>query len=123
MHRSLKQEGTRKGTLAGTGGQKGGMFGKSTGPVDNIPSDAPLGGNWKCTEQGVPVHRAGCSSAVLLAVRNEANLVRRHARPTSKCLLSKRNKANIYSSANAGVEGSFALLGGCYGLNSFTYLY
>jgi hypothetical protein len=45
MHRSLKQEGTRKGTLAGTGGQKGGMFGESTGPVDNIPSDAPLGGN------------------------------------------------------------------------------
>jgi hypothetical protein len=32
MHRSLMQEGTRKGTLAGTGGQKGGMFGESTGP-------------------------------------------------------------------------------------------
>jgi hypothetical protein len=45
MHRSVKREGTRKGTLAGTGGQKGGMFGESNGPVDNIPSDASLGGN------------------------------------------------------------------------------
>jgi hypothetical protein len=45
MHRSSKQEGTRKGTLARTGGQKGGMFGESTGPVDYIRSDAPLGGN------------------------------------------------------------------------------
>jgi hypothetical protein len=45
MHRFLKQEGTRKGTLAGTGGQKGGMLGESTGPVDNIPRDTPLGGS------------------------------------------------------------------------------
>jgi hypothetical protein len=45
MHRSSKHEGTRKGTLARTGGQKGGMLGESTGPVDYIPSDAPLGGN------------------------------------------------------------------------------
>jgi hypothetical protein len=41
MHRSLKQEGTQKGTLSGTAGQKGGMFGESTGPVDYIPSDSP----------------------------------------------------------------------------------
>jgi hypothetical protein len=26
------------------------MFGESTGPVDNVPSDAPLGGNRKCTQ-------------------------------------------------------------------------
>jgi hypothetical protein len=45
LHRSLKQEGPRKGTLARTGGQNGGMFGESTGLVDYIPSDAPLGGN------------------------------------------------------------------------------
>jgi hypothetical protein len=64
MHRSLKQVGTRKGTLAGTGGQKGGMFGESIGPVDKIPSDAPLGGNRQGTQQGVPAQRAGCSSAV-----------------------------------------------------------
>jgi hypothetical protein len=63
--------------------------------------------------------RSGTKSgdcAVRLAVCNEANLVRRHVRPTSKCLLSQRNKSNVYSSANAGVEGSFALLGGGYGM-------
>jgi hypothetical protein len=79
MDRSLKQEGTRRGTLPGKGRQKGGMFGESAGPVDNIPSDAPLGGNRKCTEQGVPAQRAGFSRAFRLAVRNEANLVRRLA--------------------------------------------
>jgi hypothetical protein len=111
MLRSLKQEGTRRGTLAGTGGPKGRMFGESTGPVDYVPSDTPLGGNRKCTDQGVPAQRAGCSSAVRLAVRHEANLVGRLARPPSECLLSQRNKADVHSSANAGVEGSFALLG------------
>jgi hypothetical protein len=35
MHMFLKREGARKGTLAGAGGQKGGIFGESTGPVDN----------------------------------------------------------------------------------------
>jgi hypothetical protein len=80
MFRSLKQGGTRRGTLAGTGGQKGGKFGESTGPVDNVLSDTPLGGNRKCTEQGVPAQRTGCSSAVRLAVCYEANLVGRHAR-------------------------------------------
>jgi hypothetical protein len=101
-----------EGTLAETGGPKRGMFGKSTRPVDNVPSEAPLGGNRKCTEQGVPAQRAGCSSAVRLAVRNEENLVGWHARPPSERLLSQRNKANVHSSANAGVEGSFAQLGG-----------
>jgi hypothetical protein len=51
MFRSLKQVGTRRGTLAGTRGQKGGMFGESIGLVDNVPSDTPLGGNRQCTEQ------------------------------------------------------------------------
>jgi hypothetical protein len=53
MHWSLKQE-VRRGTLIliGTEGQKGDMFGESTGKVDNnVPSDAFLGGNRKCTEQ------------------------------------------------------------------------
>jgi hypothetical protein len=114
MHRSLKQGGTRRGTLnfAGTGGQKEGLFGESTGPVDNVPSDAPLGGNRKCTEQSVPAPSTGCSGAVRLAVRNEVDLVGLYTRPPSKCLLSQRNKANIHSSANASVEGIFALLGG-----------
>jgi hypothetical protein len=39
------------------------MFGESTGLVDNVPIDAPLGGNRKCTEQGVPVQRARVRSA------------------------------------------------------------
>jgi hypothetical protein len=115
--------------LAGTAGQKGGMFGESTGPVDSVPSDTPLGGNRKCTEQGVPAQRAGCSSAdrvpaqragcssaVCLAVRYEVNLVGRHARPPSKRLPSQRNKADVHSSANAGVERSFALLVGGDGM-------
>jgi hypothetical protein len=29
------------------------MFGESTGPGDHVPSDAPLGGNRKCSEQSV----------------------------------------------------------------------
>jgi hypothetical protein len=49
MYWSLKQEGTRRGKLAGTGGQKGDMFWESTGPVDNFPSDAPLGGKASTT--------------------------------------------------------------------------
>jgi hypothetical protein len=65
MQRSLKQDGTRRWTLAGAGGQKGGMFGESTGPFDNIPSDAPVGGNRKSTEQVVPAQRAGCSTSML----------------------------------------------------------
>jgi hypothetical protein len=40
--------------------------------------------------------------------------------PLSKCLLSKRNKANDHTSATAGVEGSFALLGGDDGVNRET---
>jgi hypothetical protein len=36
MHMSLKEEGTQRGTLAGIGGQKEGMFGESTGPVDSL---------------------------------------------------------------------------------------
>jgi hypothetical protein len=48
-----------------------GVFGWSTGSVDNSPSDAPLGGNRKCTEQGIAAQSAGCSVAVHLAVRNE----------------------------------------------------
>jgi hypothetical protein len=36
------------------------MFGESTGPVDTVPSDTPLGGNRKCTEHGIPAQRAGC---------------------------------------------------------------
>jgi hypothetical protein len=71
-----------------------------------------LGGNRRCTEQSVPAPSMGCSGAVRLAVRNEADLVGRHTRPPSKRLLSQRIKANIHSSANASVKGSFALLGG-----------
>jgi hypothetical protein len=56
MHRSLKQEDTWKGTLARTGGQKVGMFGESTGLVDNIPSDAPLG----CKSSGTPLEILSC---------------------------------------------------------------
>jgi hypothetical protein len=56
--RSLKQQGTRRGTLPGTGGQQEGKFGESTGSVDNVPSDIPLVGNRNCTEQGVPAQRA-----------------------------------------------------------------
>jgi hypothetical protein len=93
------------------------MFGESTGPVDNLPSYAPLGGNTKCTEQGVPAQRAGCSSAVRLAVRYEVNLEGRHARRPSKRLLSQRNKADVHSSTNAGVERGFALLGGGDGVS------
>jgi hypothetical protein len=59
MHRSLKQEGTRRVQLTGTGRQKGGMFRESTGPVDNVPSDAPLCGNRNRTEQGVPGQPSG----------------------------------------------------------------
>jgi hypothetical protein len=51
------------------------MFWESTGLVDNAPSDAPLCGNIKCAEQGVPGQRARCSSSVRLDVRYEANLV------------------------------------------------
>jgi hypothetical protein len=112
MQRSLKQEGTRRGTLAGIWGQKEGMFGKSKGLVDNVPSDVPLGSNRKRTEQSVPAPSTGCSSAVRLVVRNEADLVGRHTRPPPKRLLSQRNKANIHSSADASVEGRFPLLGG-----------
>jgi hypothetical protein len=83
------------------------MLGESTGPFDNIPSDAPLCGNRNCTKQGVPAQRA-----VRLAVHYEANLVGHHAIPPSKLLLSQRNKANVHSSANASVEGSLALLCG-----------
>jgi hypothetical protein len=36
--------------LAGIGGRKRGIFGESIGPVDNVPSDAPLDGNRKCTD-------------------------------------------------------------------------
>jgi hypothetical protein len=39
IYRNLKQEGTRRVKLTGTGRQKGGMFWESTGPVNNIPSD------------------------------------------------------------------------------------
>jgi hypothetical protein len=82
------------------------MFGEMTGPIDNIASDAPLGGNRKCTEQGVPAQREGCSSVIRLAVRNEVNLVGRHARPTSKCLLSQRNKAPFdFAPAKARQQG------------------
>jgi hypothetical protein len=88
------------------------MLGESTGPVDIVPSHTPLGSNRKCMEQGVTAQRAGCSSAVCLAVRYEANLVGRHARPPSRRLLSQRNKSNVHSSANAGVEGSFEMPGG-----------
>jgi hypothetical protein len=65
MFRSLKLEGTRRVTLAGTGRQKGGMLGESIGPVDNGARDTRLGGNRKCMKQGVPVQRAGCSSSNL----------------------------------------------------------
>jgi hypothetical protein len=44
MHRSLKQEGTRRGTLAVTGEQKGGMF----RPDRSIMSQAML--LWVATE-------------------------------------------------------------------------
>jgi hypothetical protein len=81
------------------------------GPIDNAPRDTPLGGNRNCTEQGVPTKRARYSSAVRLAVRYEENLVGSHARPPSTRLLSQQNKVNVHSRANAGVEGSFALLG------------
>jgi hypothetical protein len=100
--------------LTGTARQKRGMFGESTSPVDNVPSDAPLCGHRNCTEQGVLGQRVECSNAVRLAVRNEANLVG-HARPPSKLLLNQGNKANVHSSANAGVDGSFAQLGRCDG--------
>jgi hypothetical protein len=68
MLTSLKLDGTRKGKLVGTAGQKGGMFRESTGPVVNIPSDAPLGGTRKWPEQGVPARRAEYSSAVRLRI-------------------------------------------------------
>jgi hypothetical protein len=42
MLMTLQQEGTQRVKPTGTGRQKGGMFGESTGPVDNVPSDAPL---------------------------------------------------------------------------------
>jgi hypothetical protein len=42
MHRSLKQEDIGRGTLAGTGGLKWGMFRESTGPVDIVLSDTTL---------------------------------------------------------------------------------
>jgi hypothetical protein len=51
MHISLKQEGARRMKLTRAERQNWG----TTGPVDNVPSDAPMGGNRKCTEQGVPV--------------------------------------------------------------------
>jgi hypothetical protein len=101
MHRFLKQKGTRKVKLSGTGKQKGGLFGESTGPVDNVPSDAPLRGNRKCTDQGVSGQPTGCSSAVRLAVRNEGDQVGSHARPLTKCLLIKRNKQDVKCSALA----------------------
>jgi hypothetical protein len=60
----------------------GGMFGEATGPVDNVPRDAPLGGYNKCAEQGVPSQCSRCSSAVRSAVCAAENLV------TSNCLKS-----------------------------------
>jgi hypothetical protein len=120
MHMSLKQEDARRAKLNGTGMQNGGMFGESNGPVDNVPSDSFLSGKRKCTEQSVPGQPTGCSSAVCLAVCNGGKLVEQHARPSSECLLSKRNKANVHSSADAGVEGIFALLGGGDGVTRGT---
>jgi hypothetical protein len=108
--RSLKQEGTRRGILGGTWGQKGGMFGKSTRPVNNVPSDTP-GLLQKVRGTG----RSGTKGGVLQRGplgRNEANLVARHARPPSERLLSQRNKASVHSSANTGVEGCSELFGG-----------
>jgi hypothetical protein len=104
MHRSLKQGGTWRVTLTGTERQKTGMFGESTCPVDNVPSDAPLCGNKKRTEQGVPGQPSAYSSVIRLAVRNEGNLMGRHARPPSKFLLTKRNKVNVHRSAHARVD-------------------
>jgi hypothetical protein len=94
----LKQVGTRRVKLFGTGRQKRDMFREC--------------GNRNSTELDVLGQPAACSSAARLAVRNEGNLVERHARIPSKCLLSKRNKANFHCSTNAGVERSSALLGG-----------
>jgi hypothetical protein len=45
--------------LTGTGRRKRGMFGETTGPVDNVPSDAPLCDNRKRTEQGAPDNPRG----------------------------------------------------------------
>jgi hypothetical protein len=90
MHRSLKQEGTGKGTLnlAPTGGLKGCMFGESTGPVDNIPSDVPLGGNRKCTEHGIPVVNPTLNSLVsgLLTVDSKLRCNPRSNFPTTLLL-------------------------------------
>jgi hypothetical protein len=95
----------------GHGGKKGACLGSR--PDRSIMSRAiPLGYYRKYAGQGVPAQRAGCSSAVRLAVRNEANLVARHARPPSERLLSQRNKASVHSSANTGVEGCSELFGG-----------
>jgi hypothetical protein len=44
------------------GGQQGGMLQESTGPDDNILSDAPLNGNKRCTVHGVSPQRAGCTA-------------------------------------------------------------
>jgi hypothetical protein len=49
IHETLRQQGTRRERLSGTGEQKGVMFGELTGQVKNVASDAPLGGNGKCT--------------------------------------------------------------------------
>jgi hypothetical protein len=73
-----------------------GHFGEPTGPVDNVPSDAPLGGNRKCTERGVPAQRAGCCTAVRLAVHNEANLVGRSL-PCGPLFLSQRPIHSVLS--------------------------
>jgi hypothetical protein len=91
--------------------QKGGMFGSR--PDRSIISRAML--LWVATESArnrAFQHKERSCSAVRLAVRNVENLVRRHARPTSKCPLRQQNKANVYSSENADVEGSFAVPGG-----------
>jgi hypothetical protein len=45
-------------------------------------------------------------------LRKKRNLVGHIARPPSKRLVDQRNKADVYSSENVGVLGSFALLGG-----------
>jgi hypothetical protein len=84
------------------------MLWESTGPVDNILSDAPLGGNGEFTESGVPAQCAGYSGAVLLAVRIEAFPVGLDARPPSKRFMGQRNKEFVQSNHSNEVYSGLA---------------
>jgi hypothetical protein len=111
MHRSLIHEGTRRGKIAGKRGRTVACSGSR--PDRSIMSRAILLRVATESTRNRAYRNIGrCSSAVRLAVRKEENLAGRHARPPSKPLMCQRNKANIHSTANAGLERSCAQLGG-----------